>query len=274
MKNYIFSIFILFFTFDLSGKSVAQILETIPDEHREDLNLLFKMIFIEQDGAYTIFGDKPVSQTGAFIFSSWETTLKGKNGYIGSLWNTWQKYKNLFHIKKYAISGEKFEIKKSNLVAFHIFVINKEAFINSINEHKSLFEQVLNKRINPEKFLQNIVNSKISFWESINFNEMLLGILLGYGTHNAYHFNKRNLHFFDRFYPKKMALESKKINLEFFGEERHPMMIVNPVQFAADLSHPETIKLDKKYRELRTKISSIYSNGNFLEKTLSQLTSD
>ena len=264
----------VFCAFNLVGKPIDDILKTIPQEDREDLTRLFHLIFLEQDGAYTIFGDKPVSLSGAFIIASWETTAKRKAGYITHLWKTWQMYRDLFEIKKYIIVGEKFKIKKSNIVAFHIFVINKEAFIKSINRHKSLFEYVLKKKINPEILLHDIENGKISFWESIRFNEMLLGILLGYGAHNATLFNQRQHHFFDIFKRDKATLETKKNKLEFFGEERHPVMIVNPVQFAADLAHPETIRLDKKYKALRIKIGTIYSKEDLLAKTLSQLTSD
>jgi hypothetical protein len=52
------------------------------------------------------------------------------------------------------------------------------------------------------------------------------------------------------------------------------MMIVIPVQFAADSAHSETIHLGEKYKALHIKISSIFVNKNCLETALNQLTSN
>jgi len=44
------------------------------------------------------------------------------------------------------------------------------------------------------------------------------------------------------------------------------------VRFMGDINHPETIALQRKYTKLREKISAIYSRGDCLEISLSQLT--
>ncbi len=41
-----------------------------------------------------------------------------------------------------------------------------------------------------------------------------------------------------------------------------------------DPKHSETKALEKKYKKLRGKISAIYARGDFLEITLSKLTSE
>lgn len=269
MKCIIFLMLLLINYSELRANLVSELLQTIPDEHREDLNHLFTLIFLEHDGAYTIFGDKPLSLGGAFMIPSWQTTLSRKAGFISNLWKNWQKYQHLFQIKKYLMIGEEFKFKKSNLLAFHIFVINKKAFIDTIAEHLALFEYVLKKRIEPKKFLEDIASGQISVWNSINHNEFLLGILLGYGKHNASIFKKKNHHFLS-----DNGLKSIQSKPALFEENNHPMMFVKPIQFVSDWNHSDTKILNGKYKIFREQISHIYAKGNCLEITLAQLMSN
>ena len=144
-------------------------------------------------------------------------------------------------MKKYAIVSEKYPSKKSDSVALYIYVINKKKFIETITNNISLFEAIFHKKIDPEKLLDEIANEKKPFLTSIHHNEMLFGLLLGYGEHNASLYNK------SRRSQVARILFPKKIKLDCSDEKYHPMMIVNPVQFAADLDHPETKALQKKY---------------------------
>ena len=272
MNKYVVTLIFLLIYLNLSGNPILDNFKSIPFEHQEDIKYLFHNIFLQQDGAYTIFGDKPVSSAGSFLIASWKATIMepGHVGKLGRSWKTWQNYKHKFPMQKYVLVGERCPSKKSDLVAIYLFVINKMAFIETINTNLLLFEAVLGREIDPEKYLDDIETGKSSFLESINHNEMLLGILLGYGKHNAFLFYKRsklsrkvrNIFFTD------------EIKLKSFDKECHPMMLVNPVQCMADLDHPETKALQKKYKNLRKKISEIYSQSDFLEITLLQLTSD
>lgn len=272
MKYTIFLVFLLVFL-RLDAHSVTEILNTIPKEDQEDLRYLFHIVFLEQDGAYTIFGDKPLSLAGDFLVASWEATIKGEAGKFGRVWQTWQNYKSKFSMHKYVIVSERRIFKKSDVIALHISVINKKAFIETISSNLSLFETILNRKINPEQFLYDIEIGESSLWSSINHNEMLLGILLGYGKHNSFHFNEKSQcsHFlFTSDHRELVPISSK---LKCSDTETYPMMIINPVQYSADLDHPESKVLQKKYKNLRKKISDIYSQGDFLEITLSQLIS-
>ncbi len=151
-------------------------------------------------------------------------------------------------------------------------------FIKCVNEHLGLFQRVLNKKIDPRIFLEEIENDH-SLLKSIDHNEMLLGIVLGYGKNNASLFVKRSKNSFefyqdDEFYVGDAELQPIHKKLGFFGDYSYSPLIVSSVHFVADLEHPETKALEKKYRELRGKISAIYAQGDFLEITLSKLTED
>jgi len=258
----------------LEASNVADILKTIPKDHQEDLRYLFRMIFLEQDGAYTVFGDKPVSLAGGFLIPPWKSLINGRCvGKLGCAWKTWQKYKHKFPMQQYVILGELCKFENPESVTLNIFVINKRAFIESIRNHIMFFESVLGDKVDPESFLKDLEDERISFWTSIHHNEMLLGILLGYGKHNASFFNHRARHCHQ--VPMIMSgTKSKYTVLNSSNRNIYPMMIVNPVQFLADLEHPETKRLQMGYKNSRKMISSIYSQGDFLEITLTRLISE
>lgn len=135
-----------------------------------------------------------------------------------------------------------------------------------------MFERVLDQKINAKKFLNDIEIGKISFVDSIQNNEMLWGILLGYGRHNASLYNRRERQYFKAMILSDVALRKSKIKLKPCGDYNYSPLIMGSVHFASDPEHPETRSLEKKYKVLRGKISSIYAKGDFLEITLSQLT--
>lgn len=129
------------------------------------------------------------------------------------------------------------------------------------------------------------------FSSIIQDNQMLWGILLGYGVHNSkLYYERTKLDEFIYFeelpkIPKMKPLPSSPFSsieeeceyfyslLKPFGEYNYSPLIIRPVHFMADHNHPETEKLKNKYNKLRSKISAIYAQGDFLEITLSQLTS-
>jgi hypothetical protein len=107
------------------------------------------------------------------------------------------------------------------------------------------------------------------------------GVLLGYGLHNAQLYNDRlKLEKFINFedlpkIPEKKptpkenfaSIEAKyeflDSKLKPFGEYNYSPLIVRSVHFVADYSLSETKALKKKYKKLRSKISTIYAKGDF-----------
>ena len=257
----------------MDASSAAEVLKTIPKTQQEDLRYLFHILFLEQDGAYTLFGDKPVALAGDFLIPSWKQTIRSKCfGQLGAAWETWQKHKHKFPMPNFVIVGEKCKFHDPECVTLNIFIINKKTFLETIEKHLMIFEDVLGKKIDSETYLQDIENERVSFWTSIQYNEMLLGILLGYGEHNASFFNQQASHA-PTVSMKMSSTKLADIKLKSSNRDIFPMMIVNPVQFSADLAHPETKVLQVKYQKARQEICSTYSQGDFLEITLSELTS-
>ena len=137
----------------------------------------------------------------------------------------------------------------------------------------------------------NQIEKEKKFSPVIKDNQMLWGILLGYGVHNAKLYYKRDK--LEQFInseilpkiPEKKPIPTKNFSsieeeyeylnskLQLFGEHIYSPLLVRTLHFVADLEHSETKTLKKKYRDLRGKISAIYAKGDFLEITLSKLTS-
>lgn len=171
-----------------------------------------------------------------------------------------------------------------------VFFINKKAFLETVDQNIETFRDVLGQDTTAVTLLSRIENEK-AFMRFLKNSELLLGILLGYGQHNAQLFARRIE--LRKYILAKALTETKPLPSQGFSsieEEEEfldqklqsfsrpvnsiPWMIL-PVQCAADLDHIETKMLQKKYARLRNEISRRYAENNkFLEWIFSQLTAD
>jgi len=252
-----------------SGLSMAldkvylDLLSSIPTEDRARLEFLFYRIFNNDHGAYTLFCDKPVSLSGHFKISPWENIielgLRGSDDEVfGKEWKTWEKYRNLFKIKGYILVKENSKLTGITNIIF----INKNEFIKYVKNNSSLFERILGHPFNPEEVLKNIEDGKITFVDSIENNEVLWGVLLGYGKHNSILYSRWHGPF-----------REKPLEYEGIGDYFYTPLIMSSTHFVGNSRHPESIELQNKYRRQRGFISSIYAQGNLFEITLSKLVS-
>ncbi|WP_148300673.1 hypothetical protein [Candidatus Protochlamydia sp. R18] len=270
----------------LHAHSVTEILKSIPEDDREVLSRLFYQLMNNDHFAYTLFGDKPVSVTANFILTPYGNIFCRMKcgGYFWEKWKVWKKYEHLFPMKNYLLLEESAQTNTKN-----IFFINKKWFVKTICQHLKIFETILGENITPKNLLNKIERSQ-NFFSVIKENPILLGILLGYGQHNAELYSRRNdLRQFIDFkqipkIPYKMLKPSKQFvsleeeyqylnsRLKPFSDYHYLPLIISPVHFVADYRHSQTVELQKKYQKLRGKISAIYSQGDFLEITLFEMT--
>jgi hypothetical protein len=277
-----FTLFIMLFAVGY-GQDIHKILSNIPENDRELIYSLFHYLVRDQF-AYTLFADKPISLSGNFTITPMNNILCGFRcgGCFWHEWEIWNKYKDNFKITNYILFDENYEDSKDNRF---VVLINKKAFINIIKEHNDVFDEILGKHIQAENLLRDIELKRISFQGAIKNNELLWGILLGYGEHNAKLYAERdkflNLKDLEKRTVVPLSVEElnkvdekiKSLNqqLQPFGEHHYLPLISDDVYFVADPEHPETKALEKKYQKFRGRISVIYSKGDFLEITLSKL---
>lgn len=264
--------FLLTFLFILRAIECASIADIIPED-RESINHLFSLLIKEEQFGYTLFGDKPISLSGHFIITPWENIVEHINDQDGVFWKNWriwEKYQHLFPLKNFILINE---TSRKNKNISHIILINKKEFIRIINQNHRLFEIILGCQISPQDMLKKIESREMTFIDSINDHQGLWGLLLGYGKHNSMLYNQRERSYFDCLALSDAALKHSSIKLESCGDYHYSPLIIGSVYFAGDTDDSETRTLQEKYRELRGKISKTYTRGDFLEITLSKLTS-
>ena len=75
--------------------------------------------------------------------------------------------------------------------ALHLYIINKRAIKKSFEEHNSLFKKILGNSFSPENYLEKLENGH-DLSSLLQENDLLLGILLGYGKNSSKAFYERN----------------------------------------------------------------------------------
>jgi len=291
-KKYVylgFISFVLFLGLNVyqSRKSVDRMhaLRAIPKEERDSLEWLLR--HFHQDSSYVLFGTKPM----AFAFLKREEVFRAQapgvyevmdsitqyhiHNFVGLKgWEAWEKYKHLFASSNFVL------LQNSEPNLNTLYLINKREFLKTVEEEIDLFKKVLGSHITPQKVLDQCLTSKDVFEIALKGNHALLGVLLGFGRHNAELFARRN-----EIMHKKALMPSSGFatleeeyayldaKLQSFTEEEseewNSLGLTLPC-FAADLDHPETQKLKMKYRKQFKEIVQKYKGADFLEVTLRQ----
>lgn len=275
MKKILSIIFITFISLRLEA-----FFHDIPENEAKKIKFLFEYLIYEHDFSYTIFGSKPMSLADICL---WEADLSIPEKFRSDFFliqikeglNAWYKYKQSLDFKEYILLD-----REEDLFECLVFVlINKQSMLSLLHSHEKIFRQKLGEEFNPESFLAKIERREITLAKAINHDQGLLGIMLGYGVRNAMLFQERSnlvkqiekkkeLLFADKELEKKFqTIESQLQNFSEFEE----FAVVMPLHFGADLNHPETIELQKKYESDRQKIAELMKKPNFIEKALKRL---
>ena len=178
------------------GKSVDNQVKLIPPEDRKILSRFFKRLFYHGDFSYTLLGHKPMGSIdynlNLLAFPQFYKNPQ-KHLYLMALdqkgWETWEKYKTLFPLKKYSF------IKVSQGNFFGFLLINKEKVFPLIEEHLQAFQELVGEKICANKMLSMICNGSFGYYHanspSLITYYKALGLLYGYGEENVKAFTKR-----------------------------------------------------------------------------------
>ncbi len=257
-------------------------LALIPQSERNDLEHLFRHLIFRSSFAYVLFGDKPMAfetllSTQAIwrqymhLYSRFEAGLNFFKYQRG--WETWERYKHLFPIENFILVQQN-DLRSPSTTS--IFLINKQAFLSTISHHNQDFVKVLGKDVNPRKLMESFYKKTNTFDENIKHHPALLGILLGYGKGNSWHYWQMG--------EFRKKTKKQHISISPPGQSRANFVPVFeepnldlgcpifPPMFMCDPETIETKKLRKKYRQQRIAIYKEYQDKDFLEVTLLQLT--
>jgi hypothetical protein len=259
----------------------------IPASDRWVIESFLKILMLQENGAYVLFGDKPVVYTAFYDFSTQEvySAFCRKswlvNKQIRQGWEAWEKYAHLFPSNRFLLKGT----PSDDHQRVEIVLIDKEKFKNKFEEYLHEFQSILGKDVTASSLLSRYKNEKLMFFDLLKKHHALLGILLGYGSENSWLFHLKDRVYEDiyrndfqpslRVNSAKEYAEYQKLFTSSFPEKNHqkpykflylPMFLVNP-------KSKETKELREKYLRQREHIHRVYCHGNFLEITLECLCS-
>lgn len=271
----------------ISKKSLFQIQYNLSTQEKNDLRLFFQDLFVDNELGYTLFGDKPMSfcfpVTHAPYFSKkdcriWiyhEGTLPLFRGLA-----VWKKICSKIKKENYL-----FIICEEKQYPNFVILINKKAFAKTFRKNIDLFKKYYGEKVTITELLNNLENNK-NYNEisqtPLFYNDILLGIMLGYGRHNAELFQRRKELTESQFslLPISPSKEFPSIEEEVKYLWEHLQVTRNThdwllrvigVGFAADPDDLETQMLIKKYDLLHKELISIFDRQDWLEVILNKL---
>jgi hypothetical protein len=259
----------------------------IPANDRWAIESFLKILMLQENGAYVLFGDKPVVYTAFYDFSKKEvySAFRRKsqlvNKQIRQGWEAWEKYAHLFPSNRFLLKGT----PSDDHQRVEIVLIDRERFKNKFEEYLHEFQSILGKDVTASSLLSRYENENLMFFDLLKEHHALLGILLGYGSENSWLFHLRD-RTYEGIHPVDLQLSLRagsakeyaiyqKLLTGAFPEKNHqkpykflylPMFLVNP-------KSKETKELRQKYLRQREHIHRVYCHGHFLEITLERLCS-
>lgn len=278
-------IFLFFFITAIECRPIVwQLQEELSLEEQDELKLFFHNLFAENELGYTLFGEKPMSfcfpPTSIISISTKENVFKiyakGSLPLFNALkaWNKVRKINKNFSL----IIHEKNGFPES------VFLINKKCFFCVFNQNIDSFRNVYGSNITAESFLKDLEDKKIEPKELFQ-QHLLLGILLGYGRHNAELFERREVLLtgkkqipFSVFQKPLGQFSTVGQELDFLDECLKPiypnnslLLMVVLVNFVADHQWQETHILQQKYKSVHKALTALFFSEDWFYLLLEKL---
>lgn len=259
------------------GSSELQnLLNSLATEELSVLDTFFRTLFVESQGGYVLYGNKPICIDG-FPIREEGTVFLAKRIHVfstklkeGAL--LWKKLGLNQYCKNYAL----FVYDKPVFDKWvDLIVINKSAFYRTVEENLPLFQYALGPKVSPGELLLKLTDSNETFHSVLHDDRVLIGILLGYGTQNAL-FGSRTENINDCATMPSFGFSS--LNEEIcwlekggalsvdFSEEKEPLL-----PWFGCYENQETKVLIEGYKQAQKRISKVLKSEHFLETVLSKI---
>jgi hypothetical protein len=274
------------------------ILSSLSCAEQQRIRLFFYNIFARHELGYTLFGDKPMSicwpDTLSPRFSKLDFTFKLYiDGTIplSKALAAWNKIKNNTEKSNYSLI-----VCEENKYPSFTILINKKTFSEQFNKNKDLFKKYYKKNITADVIISNLENKQSYhsiFQEPLFRNDLLLGIMLGFGKHSAELFQRR-VELMSEDIPPPF-LQNKKIpskgflsieeelrdiarrmqaqpkTFEWYTHTFPLFLRITTVTFAFDPDDPEAQALINKYKATHAQLTEIFDRGEWLDLVLEKL---
>ncbi len=176
-------------------------------------------------------------------------------------WAEWQSFPHATLNKKYIF------IQVPERWSHSLIFANMDNMISVIEQNRFFFEKFFGDDFSIENIEQKLRSGHPDFWCPLLEDYVALGTLLGYGHQNAIGFDQRNrLHYNDQS-PYPSASEDVR-KAEYCLDEK-PFTLPIFIMF----DPKESRELVDTYKKERDEIQAQYMGHDFLEVTLSKLTS-
>ncbi len=265
-----------------SSQHITQILHTLTQEERSSLEWFFRCF--AQDSSYVLFGTKPMAFCHIRKIDACNLPVSNVYNFMDSIsqfhlcnllkkdgWETWGKYQHLFPSSNYIF------VENNDPKSTTIFLINKREFLKKITENIAIFRDTLGTQVTPQKILTECLQSNNIIKEVLKNNDALLGILLGFGTHNAQLFWRMQQLEEARTPETEEEYKNLQSRLAAFSDHHTSgfnFLLLPLPGFSADLECLETKQLKSAYTRQHKNIIQKYRNQDFLEVTLEQIVRD
>lgn len=101
-------------------------------------------------------------------------------------WQAFKRHAHLFPHPNFILSETVFE-SGNDCKILHVYMINKKTLVKCLTEFEALFQTILTEDFSPGVFIAKL-EAGYSLPMLVNRDEMLLGIILGYGPESAFSF--------------------------------------------------------------------------------------
>jgi FKBP-type peptidyl-prolyl cis-trans isomerase len=153
-----------------------------PDpHHKKALEQCFRNLLINTQMGYVLYGEKPICTQ--FTMAQIELiSLYNRKDFDFAILDRFAKYLD-------ALSPTwkgNFVIKTLNKKGgWEVLFINRKAFLQCVRENLPLFQHILGPEVTPEGLLKEIIQTDQYFEDLLHDNNVLIGIVLGFGPQNA-----------------------------------------------------------------------------------------
>jgi len=236
------------------------VLKKMTSQEQFYLKNFFRKTVCKDHWGYALFFDKPASLAGFFLkCPSQDISNPYSNRLMKKGWHVWRKYCSDFSTEHFIICEEvdpSEEIPPVDIIC-KIYLINKSAFLHVLYENLDLFKSRLGDDFSPEKLLLTIEHTK-TLTPHLNYDEGLLGVVLGFEVESALLFGKRT--------SSQVLLHNPL--LQRVCSTQPPHYKIYPVAFTGNPESPQVQKLLDKYSYQTPFIEKVVRNKQFLELVL------
>ena len=185
---------LLFFSHSLLGNEAF---DELPEIDRKKIECLFNYFGrLGNLGHVLFFENKPMCQTGIPLSCTSSVTPSfisddpmAFQNEIKKCWFMWKQHQDKFLHPNFIICEEITEVAGGEYL--NVYFINKTTLKRCLEENREAFLEVLGEDFSPHSFMEAL-EKETGFSKLIRNDEMLRGILLGFGKASSIAFKNRN----------------------------------------------------------------------------------